>query len=799
MPMPAFKKDPPTDPTIFDRLGISGALPDWLYDRSTLDKNFPVADPEASVLENTGNFLARIPWELPYAAADVVNAGERMLSRPVVSQDPVAVGDALMVAGAAPLGGVAARAATGAAIPDNAAGMFGGRLAKTADRMALANAERMVADGTPRDKIWNETGWFKGVDGKWRFEIDDSKSRVTDTVFDDIKSKGAHYGSLGTAMEHPSLFAAYPSAENVGATFHAKAKPIGNFHADSNSLEVAGPSTGAQRSIGLHEGQHWVQSKEGLARGSAPERELPNVRDEMDSRLAEFYQSSDRLMKANPEAAKLFREYNQATISKDFDKAIALEERLASMPEGQQLLENLFERSRIAVADVSELALDRYRQHAGEVEARAVQKRRSLTPEERRARPPWLDYDVPEAKQIVRFANPDDVTTGTVLDAVGRQSAGYSFRPTDAKMLDAGVARDLKRASVREGIANQSPREVFTALRNYSDDMKSAGDGLDGYSLYKDGADTGLGVFGVRDGDLFDVAWIGGRDGTYSAANRLGPGELRSAMRAFREQVPGVQVVEGLRSSGAGPGRMQRVRSEMFANSDDVTTGTVLDAVGRASNLPMDKASRMARAKELGFDTEQTWYHGTPETFDQFDPGRSKWDEGAVWLTDNPNLANEFATRHFSAKSEPRVGSVIPAHIKRSVMPVEDYDDLLRARGVPEHHITNPRLRQKWAVAIEADFVRRHRKNGAPGAVLRNGNNTELDGQYFGDKVAIFDPSNTRSVKAAFDPAKKDSANLLAANPNDVTTGTLMDAIARQRAATELDRRLQEDGPERWS
>ncbi|WP_196301241.1 hypothetical protein, partial [Streptococcus pneumoniae] len=42
-----------------------------------------------------------------------------------------------------------------------------------------------------------------------------------------------------------------------------------------------------------------------------------------------------------------------------------------------------------------------YRRLAGEAEARLVQKRMDLSPEERRARPPWLDYDVPEEQQIV--------------------------------------------------------------------------------------------------------------------------------------------------------------------------------------------------------------------------------------------------------------------------------------------------------------------------------------------------------------------------------------------------------------
>jgi hypothetical protein len=590
--MPAFKKDPPTDPTIFDRLGITrDTIPEWLAqytsdvipDRTQTEAiaGPPPGDPDAGILGNAWRLARHVVPSLPYAAADVVNAGERLLNRPVVSQDPVAVGDALMVAGAAPLGGVAARAATGAAIPDNA-----------------------------------------------------------------------------------------------------------------------------------------------------------------------------------------------------------------------------------------------------------------VTP---------------------------------------RQASGYSFRPTDAKMLDAGVARDLKRASVREGIANQSPREVFTALRNYSDDMKSAGEGLDGYSLYKDGADTGLGVFGVRDGKLFDVAWIGGRDGTYSTANRLGPGELRSAMRAFREQVPGIRVVEGVRSSGAGPGRTQRVRSEMFANPDDVTTGTVLDAVGRASNLPMDKASRLNRARKLGFDTEQTWYHASPvKDFDEFRTDRigSTTDSGHIgrgfYFADNAPEADYYAphVREFMLRGpmmDMGGGGTWPEMFKKwapqmeEIGALDDYrrealrsirtiDDLVDKtaqtntwvmgdkEGVfasmpdptsPTFNIelrgNNPsfmpktvdealdQLRHRAYYELErspdkfpgldaidtfSDWVRTgYRQQDVTDAARRAG----YSGIQDGSEVVIFDPRNIRSVNAAFDPAKKDSANLLAANPNDVTTGTLMDAIARQRAATELDRRLQEDGPERWS
>ena len=48
-----------------------------------------------------------------------------------------------------------------------------------------------------------------------------------------------------------------------------------------------------------------------------------------------------------------------------------------------------------------------YRRLAGEADARAIQARANLSAPERAARAPWLDYDVPENEQIVRFRNRD--------------------------------------------------------------------------------------------------------------------------------------------------------------------------------------------------------------------------------------------------------------------------------------------------------------------------------------------------------------------------------------------------------
>lgn len=46
--------------------------------------------------------------------------------------------------------------------------------ARTADSAALRRAEALEKSGTDYETIRQETGWYRGMDGQWRFEIDDS-------------------------------------------------------------------------------------------------------------------------------------------------------------------------------------------------------------------------------------------------------------------------------------------------------------------------------------------------------------------------------------------------------------------------------------------------------------------------------------------------------------------------------------------------------------------------------------------------------------------------------------------------
>ena len=54
--------------------------------------------------------------------------------------------------------------------------MFIGPSAKTANLKSLERAESLELEGKPPVHIWNETGWMKGKDGKWRTEISDDQA-----------------------------------------------------------------------------------------------------------------------------------------------------------------------------------------------------------------------------------------------------------------------------------------------------------------------------------------------------------------------------------------------------------------------------------------------------------------------------------------------------------------------------------------------------------------------------------------------------------------------------------------------
>lgn len=150
--------------------------------------------------------------------------------------------------------------------PERTFGTFAGPNAKTADLAALEDAKALEARGADRDEILADTGWFRGTDKKWKFEIDDSGAKVNLPPSDRI-------GVVGRDIEHPELTRAYPDLEKMRISRN-RPPDTGEF---GGHYFAVGPSSPAnERSVMLHELQHALQKTEDFAAGGS--RNKPDYR-----------------------------------------------------------------------------------------------------------------------------------------------------------------------------------------------------------------------------------------------------------------------------------------------------------------------------------------------------------------------------------------------------------------------------------------------------------------------------------------------------------------------------------------
>lgn len=238
--------------------------------------------------------------------------------------------------------------------PDRVLFAFAGENARSADMLKLGMAKAYDRGGMDRTTIWNRTGWFKGVDGKWRFETDDS-----------LASMGPRSRSImENVLDNPELYKAYPDMQGIVANFRRLLSGQGEatgqyFHFPVEMISAQGVDADELLSIGLHELQHAVQAREDFAYGGSPTQFGP---DEIEAERTRLMAIEDQI------PADSWTE-------------------IGNLP-GDMTRD--------------QVAMIRYARLAGEVEARTVQARAKLSAAERRVRPPWLDYDIPESAQIVR-------------------------------------------------------------------------------------------------------------------------------------------------------------------------------------------------------------------------------------------------------------------------------------------------------------------------------------------------------------------------------------------------------------
>ena len=316
---------------------------------------------------------------------------------------------------------------------------FGGENARRADLEALDRAQDMERRGVAMETIFQETGWYTGADGKWRFEIDDSgmeysrwgdmnrsdraeyarfrelEGRFIDgtitqeeqTELRSLLEEGHGPGRaeeqqtlrLSDFVRHDELYQNYPQLRRAGLRFaDLPDGTYGTYNTETNTITLDNSLRSSPEDTLVHEIQHAIQSAEGFSGGSSPEywaRREYETGDLVSNRLQQEYDQilnglgrEDqnkyiRYTELERELERLFLADSNTEAGRRYDRLEAEQDAIY-----EELYPNAWFRQLLDLSHRMEDTAGEYRRMyentAGEIEARDVTARRQLTPEQRR-------------------------------------------------------------------------------------------------------------------------------------------------------------------------------------------------------------------------------------------------------------------------------------------------------------------------------------------------------------------------------------------------------------------------------
>jgi hypothetical protein len=258
----------------------------------------------------------------------------------------------------------------------NPVGMFIGPSSAMFNKDMALKASQMAKKGKSPQEIWQATGSVKGPDGQWRQEISDRSSTMKGSGDFGKTVMGAYErGSQKTGDQlyktnvddvlfHNELAQAYPELMRIETQMMPKDRTargslIGTSEGQVLRVREDLPSQDA-RSTMLHELQHAIQEKEGFGAGG-------NTRDFAKMR----YDAGQKIGDLNEKMRQLVKQMDSPGIGQ--------QEKIALKAQYDDLMQE-----RMSLVPTAQLdPMEAYGHLMGEAEARLVQRRMNLTPEER--------------------------------------------------------------------------------------------------------------------------------------------------------------------------------------------------------------------------------------------------------------------------------------------------------------------------------------------------------------------------------------------------------------------------------
>jgi hypothetical protein len=275
-------------------------------------------------------------------------------------------------------------------------------LGEALDRHASWAKQGLEDSVAAKDDIWRSTGWYKDVDGRWKFEIPDAGASHLRQDFLDKYAGGAFEPNpmagdspytrqvklpannpvkLGDVLDHPTLYQAYPWLEDlpVWGKPPGGTSSKGTYHSEVKAISLSAMQPGAFRSTLHHEVQHAIQHYEDFGWGGNVNQFLPPFfKEEQDDATA-------RLVDTVKQARDLVPEYPQmgfSTVVHKFNKGAPMTDAEWDALETLQKRDPVvFDKLKYGVVRVQDLsnkwnaAYQSYMNLAGEVESRNVQDR----------------------------------------------------------------------------------------------------------------------------------------------------------------------------------------------------------------------------------------------------------------------------------------------------------------------------------------------------------------------------------------------------------------------------------------
>ncbi|MDR1684879.1 MAG: hypothetical protein LBR82_00285 [Desulfovibrio sp.] len=268
-------------------------------------------------------------------------------------------------------------------------------------RAGLSEAVALAEQGTDNEAIRQQTGWFKGMDGKWRYEIPDNLDGIHIPT---IKGKAKAF-TLGQLYDNPKLYESYPQIEGMRVLLQPISSTVGGYYSHKhNSISISSnlPASKKEKVL-MHEIQHAIQHIEGFARGGnvGQFQDKPEVSTEI-TKLNNLLSALRERHPAIEDTFKKIEKLDEQTdgLAEDDEAADAIYEEIDALEQfGKETFGadwNVYMQAKddLALAEVGDgSAYSQYERLAGEIEAFDTTDRAGMSDSERAAQAPNLRED----------------------------------------------------------------------------------------------------------------------------------------------------------------------------------------------------------------------------------------------------------------------------------------------------------------------------------------------------------------------------------------------------------------------